>query len=67
MIIIINGVLLNISVSAVHLGHHVCINDKDCIVTAAKAVLLEVIYLVYVGLWSYLFISERSVICAILL
>ncbi len=36
--IIVNGVLLNMSESTVHLGHHVCINDKDHIVTAAKAI-----------------------------
>ncbi len=35
--IFVNGVLLNMSESAVHLGHHVCANDKDHIVTAAKA------------------------------
>ncbi len=36
--IIVNGVLLNMSESAVHLGHHVCINDRDRIVTAAKVI-----------------------------
>ncbi len=39
--IFVNGVLLNMSQSAVHLGHHVCTNDKDCIVTAANAIFLE--------------------------
>ncbi len=36
--IIVNGVLLNMSQSAVDLGHHVCTNDKDHIVTAAKTI-----------------------------
>ncbi len=36
--IIVNGILLNMSESAVHLGHLVFTNDKDCIVTAAKAI-----------------------------
>ncbi len=36
--IIVNGVLLNMSESAVHLGHDVCTNDIDRIVTVAKAI-----------------------------
>ncbi len=38
---IINGVLLNMSESAVQVGHHVCTNDNDCIVTIAKAVIFR--------------------------
>ncbi len=44
--IIVNGVLLNMPESAVHLGHHACtnhFNDKDCIITVAKTAFLKVI------------------------
>ncbi len=36
--IIMNDVLLNMSESAIHLGHRVCTNDKDHIVIVAKAI-----------------------------
>ncbi len=57
--IIANGVLLNMSEIAVHLGHPVCTNDKDCIVTAAKAVFWRSFNL-FMSDYSYIYSYVKS-------
>ncbi len=65
--IIVNDVLLNMSESAVHLGHHVCTNDKDHIVTVAKTVFgRHLIYLcqimiIFIHFWMVSYLSNTVV------